>query len=226
MKSFSKNKFFHCFRPVVDIDAMLESKVAAHCSESWFMQHPKKQTVSKLIKAVILETILNKRARHQNRYSLDCFGGSKKNCSTHKKESKASQSSLSTLSTQSSSFSSPKVSQLKNMSTKEKHEKESSSGSTLLEKQTKFELYAICLVLISLVFTVFWGKLCGIFLTSMCLYFFCLWNSNSSCQKMLLSCPKIDVKGDYGMCAQSEISLYLLRQGAHLAVKETKQIHS
>jgi hypothetical protein len=37
---------------------MLESKVAAHCSESWFMQHPKKRTVSKLIKAVILETLL------------------------------------------------------------------------------------------------------------------------------------------------------------------------
>ncbi|GAU46568.1 hypothetical protein TSUD_272070 [Trifolium subterraneum] len=37
---------------------MLESKVAAHCSESWFMQHPKKRTISKLIKAVILETLL------------------------------------------------------------------------------------------------------------------------------------------------------------------------
>ncbi|CAJ2654957.1 unnamed protein product [Trifolium pratense] len=206
MKSFSKNKFFHCFRPVVDIDAMLESKVAAHCSESWFMQHPKKQTVSKLIKAVILETILNKRARHQNRYSLDCFGGSKKNCSTHKKESKASQSSLSTLSTQSSSFSSPKVSQLKNMSTKGKHEKESSSGSKLLEKQKKFEFYATCLVLISLVFTVFWGKIFGIILTSMCLYFFSLcWNSNYSCQKKLQNCPRYSKGSLWNVCS--------LRQG-------------
>jgi hypothetical protein len=58
MKSFSKNKLSLCFQPVVDIDAMLESKVAAHCSESWFMQHPKKRTVSKFIKAVILETLL------------------------------------------------------------------------------------------------------------------------------------------------------------------------
>ncbi|GAU46573.1 hypothetical protein TSUD_272120 [Trifolium subterraneum] len=46
-----------------------------------------------------------------------------------------------------------------------------------------------------------------------------------NCRKMLLNCPKIDVKGHYGMCAQSENSLYFLRQGAHLAVKETKQIH-
>jgi hypothetical protein len=58
MKSFSKNKLSLCFRPVVDIDAMLESKVAAHCSESWFMQHPKKRSVSKFIKALILETLL------------------------------------------------------------------------------------------------------------------------------------------------------------------------
>jgi hypothetical protein len=58
MKSFSKNKLSLCFQPVVDIDAMLESKVAAHCSESWFMQHPKKRSVSKFIKALILETLL------------------------------------------------------------------------------------------------------------------------------------------------------------------------
>ncbi|KAK2433458.1 hypothetical protein QL285_018723 [Trifolium repens] len=212
MKSFSKNKLSLCFRPVVDIDAMLESKVAAHCSESWFMQHPKKRSVSKFIKVLILETLLNRRARHQNRYGLDCFGGSTNNTSTRKKESKSSKSSLSTLSTQSSSSSSSKESQSKNMSTEGKQEKESIIGSILLEKQKKFEFYATCLVLISLIFTVFWGKIFGIILTSMCLYFFSLWNSNNSCQKMLLNCPKIDVKSHYGMCAQSENSVYFLRQ--------------
>ncbi|KAK2379862.1 hypothetical protein QL285_067615 [Trifolium repens] len=202
MKSFSKNKLSLCFRPVVDIDAMLESKVAAHCSESWFMQHPKKRSVSKFIKALILETLLNRRARHQNRYTLDCFGGSKNNCSTHKKESKSSKSSLSTLSTQSSSSSSSKVSQFQNMSTTGKHEKESSSGSTLLEKQKKFELYATCLVLISLVFTVFWGKIFGIILTSMCLYFFSVWNSNYSCQKKLLNCPRYSKGSLWNVCSK------------------------
>jgi hypothetical protein len=61
--------------------------------------------------------------------------------------------------------------------------KKTSHGSILLEKQKKFELYAIFLVFISLVFTVFWGKLYGIILISIFLYFFSLCNSNYRCQK-------------------------------------------
>ncbi|KAK2379859.1 hypothetical protein QL285_067613 [Trifolium repens] len=175
MKSFSKNKLSLCFRPVVDIDNMLESKVAAHRSAS----KPVSKFSKSWIKVLLLETILNKRAHHKTRYGLDCFGGSKNNYSTHKKETKPS---LSTLSTHSSSFSSSKVSPSKNISIKVEGKK-TSHGSTLLEKQKKFELYAIFLVFISLVFTVFWGKLYGIILTSIFLYFFSLCNSNYRCQK-------------------------------------------
>jgi hypothetical protein len=84
--------------------------------------------------------------------------------------------------------------------------KKTSHGSILLEKQKKFELYAIFLVFISLVFTVFWGKLYGIILISIFLYFFSLSNSNYSCQKNYYTyTPKMDVKGHYGKCAQSEV---------------------
>lgn len=122
----------------------------------------------------------NKRAR----YSLDYFGVSKNNYSTYKKVSKASQSSLPTLTSESSSSLSSKVSQSKNMSIKGR-QKEGSNEGSLIEKQKKFEFYAMCLVLISLAFTVFWGKLSGIIMTSIWLYFFSLWNSHYSCQKML-----------------------------------------
>ncbi|XP_058734839.1 uncharacterized protein LOC131606691 [Vicia villosa] len=209
-----KSKLFHCFRPVVDIDALLESKVTAHRSENKPKQHHKKRTVLKIIKAAVLETILNKRALHKYPYGLDCFGGLKNDYSRYKKESKASQSSLTNISSNSSSFSSPKVIlQSENMSSKGNHEKESSCGRALLEKQKKFELCAMCLVLISLIFTVFWGKLFGIILTSICLYLFSLFNSNYSCQKMFLNCKRhsivcsanIDVKSHYGKCAQREL---------------------
>lgn len=156
----------------------------------------------------------NTRALHEYRYGLGCFGGLKKNYSTFKKETKASRSSLSTLSSNSSSLSSPKVIlQSESLSTKVNHEKESSSGRVLLEKQNMFEFYAMCLVLISLIFTVFWGKLFGIILTSICLYFFSLLYSNYSCQKKFLKCKRysvvcsanIDVKGHYGKCAQRKL---------------------
>ena len=51
MRSFSKSKLSQCFRPVVDLDDMLECKVAAHHSKN-------KHTVLKVIKAMVLETIL------------------------------------------------------------------------------------------------------------------------------------------------------------------------
>jgi hypothetical protein len=54
MKSFSKNKLSLCFRPVVDIDNMLESKVAAHRSAS----KPVSKFSKSWIKVLLLETIL------------------------------------------------------------------------------------------------------------------------------------------------------------------------
>jgi hypothetical protein len=63
-------------------------------------------------------------------------------------------------------------------------------------------LYATCLVLISLVFTVFWGKLFGIILTSMCLYFFSVWNSNYSCKKKLLNCKRYSKGSLWNVCSK------------------------
>ncbi|XP_024630406.1 uncharacterized protein [Medicago truncatula] len=174
MRNFSKSKLSQWFRPVVDLHEILESKVVAHHSKN-------KHTVLKVIKAMVLETILNRRARHKTCYGFDCFGVSKNIYSTYKKVAKATESSLTAISSDSS-----KVSQSKIMSTKGKQEKDTCRGSTIIEKQKNFEFYAISLVLISLVFTVFFGKIFGIFLTSIWIFLFSLWNSNYICQKMLL----------------------------------------
>ncbi|KAJ1376715.1 hypothetical protein SESBI_49650 [Sesbania bispinosa] len=240
MRTFSKNKFLLCFRPVVDIDTMLDSKALANhsascrfpCkpvsekhemmkssenkhvffsqgsakfSESWIMQHPPKRTICKVIKAVVFETILNRRTRHKNRYNNNDSFGSKHNYSTTYKEIKSPQSPLST-----SSSSNPKVlSQSKNLS-KYNSTKERSHGG-LLEKQKKSEWYGIWLVLLSLALTVLCGKLFGIILTSIWLCFLPVWDSSYHCQKRLPSGPRerqslqSKYRGHYGSSALREL---------------------
>lgn len=213
MRSFSKNKFLLCFRPVVDIDCMIKSEVAPTCrfpriptsenhnamknseTKSVYFPHvSQKRRISRVIKAVFYETILNRRDHHKNRYIHDSFGPKYLTYG----ETKTLQSPLSTSSSShglaSPSSSSRTSSQPKNVSsyysTKEKR-KEGGHGGGPLEKQTKFECFGIYLILISLAFTVFWGKLFGIILTSTLLYFFAVWDSSSPCQKRFPSCPRL-----------------------------------
>ncbi|CAB4274324.1 unnamed protein product [Prunus armeniaca] len=94
-----KPKFLHCFRPVVDMDMVLESKgvrivekkenknknslstktmsLDRGCSvksENTKMPPPPNRTFSRAIKAVVFETILAKRARDRKGYRQDSFG--------------------------------------------------------------------------------------------------------------------------------------------------------
>ncbi|WVZ04284.1 hypothetical protein V8G54_025090 [Vigna mungo] len=212
MRSFSKNKFL-CFRPVVDIDCMLKSEVAPHRSSSpshfsrvptsekqqmvknskpksvYFHHVSPKRTISRVIKAAFYETILNKRDHHKNRYIHDSFGYKHKNLKYG--ERKTLQSPLSTSSSAcSSSHASSESTNVSNLySTKEKG-KEGGHGSPL-EKQKRFECYGIYLVLFSLAFTVFWGKLFGILLTSTLLYFLAVWDSSSPCKKRSPKIPRL-----------------------------------
>ncbi|CAJ1979018.1 unnamed protein product [Sphenostylis stenocarpa] len=207
MRSFTKNKFLLCFRPVVDIDCMLKSEVAPHRSSTtrfsrvptsekqqmvknsepksvYFHHVSPKRTISRVIKAVFYETILNRRDHHKNRYIHDSFGYKHKYLKYG--EAKTLQSPLSISSSASPCSSSHALSPSKNVSnhcsTKEKRK----GLGDPLEKQKKFECYGIYVVLLSLAFTVFWGKLFGILLTSTLLYFFAVWDSSSRCQKSFL----------------------------------------
>ncbi|TKY66917.1 hypothetical protein E2542_SST09808 [Spatholobus suberectus] len=179
----------------------------------YFHHASPKRTISRVVKAVFFETILNRRDHHKNRYIQDSFGYKPKYLTYA--ETKTLRSPLSTSSSHgsaSSSSSSHAPSQSKNVSnyhsTKEKRKDGGLGGP--LEKQKKFECYGIYLVLISLVFTVFWGKLFGIILTSTWLYFFAVWDSSSPCQKRLPSCPRVRQslqgkdRGHYGKHARRE----------------------
>ncbi|WJX73931.1 hypothetical protein P8452_57653 [Trifolium repens] len=111
MKNVSRNKFLTCFRPTVDFDSMLESESVIDpsinrrkherqnsTSNSMFLDqncskliqdqvvgHPPKQTLAKVIKAVVFQTILNT-IHKKNRYSQSCFG-SKRSYSLHTRSS-------------------------------------------------------------------------------------------------------------------------------------------
>ncbi|KAK7257491.1 hypothetical protein RIF29_31510 [Crotalaria pallida] len=204
MRNVSRSKFLVCFRPVVDIDDMLESRVVnkhekkkssdtkslffkqvpSKISESWIMQEPPKRTLSRVIKAVVFQTMLKRRTRHKNRPSHDSFE------SKHSYDSEDSQSLSSSSPSHSlaSSCSSPSESKspTKHYSTKEKQNESDYEG--LVNKQKNFECNGIYLILLSLAFTVFFGKLFGIMLTSMLLYLFSLWNKSYCYRKKLPSC--------------------------------------
>lgn len=76
MKSVSKNKFLTCFRPVVDFDTNVAYPSTNRCKhdrasssmfsdgsgsrliETHVVDHPPKQTLAKVIKAMVFQTIL------------------------------------------------------------------------------------------------------------------------------------------------------------------------
>ncbi|CAL0333896.1 unnamed protein product [Lupinus luteus] len=216
MRNVSRSKFLLCFRPVVDIDDVLKSKEAnkheikkssdtkseffhqksTKISESWIMQHPPKRTLSRVIKAVVFQTMLKTKTRSKNRYPRDSFG------SEHSCVSEDSQSVLSSPSS-SSSIPSESKSLTKHYSTKEKQKESNHEG--LVKKQKKFECNGIYLILISLTFTVFCGKLFGIILTLMWLYLFSLLSSSYGYKKKLQSCVEAKDRCQFGRSALREL---------------------
>ncbi|CAI8592670.1 unnamed protein product [Vicia faba] len=196
MKSVSKNKFLTCFRPV-DFDTMLDESEdvnitypstnrrkhetqnpASSLIQNQVVDHPPKQTLAKVIKAVVFQTILNTRAHKKKRYSQNCFG-SKRNYSLHTRTSSSSfktnieeiKGIESSLSSSSSSPCSP-VSESKSLS---------KSNECQLEKKQRFQCLGIyMMILISLVVTIFCGKFNVIILTLMFFCCFSLWNTSSN----------------------------------------------
>ncbi|RYR68934.1 hypothetical protein HN873_007535 [Arachis hypogaea] len=196
MRNLSKlNKMFLCFRPVLDIDdaikpenkTLLFPKGSSKFSQGLrIMQQPPKKTIIR-----VFQTILNRRAsQKKNRYNriTDSFGA------------------LETKSFLKSPLSSRPSTPQATRSSSPLESKQEQKRTTQVKKQTKFESYGIYLILMSLLFTVIWGKLVGIILTSMWLYLIItLCNSPSyyCSQKRLQRCSYptgIDHRGNYGKC--------------------------
>ncbi|XP_015936031.1 uncharacterized protein LOC127744171 isoform X2 [Arachis duranensis] len=174
-KKGSKNKFFTCIRPVVDIDSMLEPKttivdrsssrrfscipaVSEKHEEDWInvtQSNPPKRKLAK-----------NKRAQHKNH-----FGSSKGCFPVYSSSSSSPSSSMDTKTKKALELYSP-VSKSKDTS---KHVNPNNRDHQLLESYKTFRcIIGVLLFLISLSITIIWGKFKGIVLTSIWLYFISL----------------------------------------------------
>ncbi|KAK6241609.1 hypothetical protein SCA6_006998 [Theobroma cacao] len=230
MKNVSRNKFLLCFRPVVDMDVMLESKAVvvdrsqnqastyvgvknkedikpsmtkssvSDTENSIVILRPGKKTFSQVIKAVVFEIILVKRVLdrkviHQGSYSskhsfplssrdklLDASLGKSVNKVLAGKENRdtiSKSNSASSVSSCSSSSSSSSPNSTQNQKRQKLQNKNTYSNHRESEMNPKHEQIdrgsssnsAIFLLLASLAVTIFWGKICAIFFTSMWLYF-------------------------------------------------------
>ncbi|ESW21914.1 hypothetical protein PHAVU_005G110200 [Phaseolus vulgaris] len=142
--------------------------------------HPPKPSFSKVIKAMLIETVLNTRARKKNLNSQTCFGSKRgywpytESSSTGDEKQVFVDSKIQKIikppewSPTISSSNSP-VSESKKISEFDKEQE---------QKQKKFQCVGIYWVFVSLVVTVFWGKINVIIWTSLLLCFFSLWNAS------------------------------------------------
>ncbi|KAJ0053298.1 hypothetical protein Pint_02136 [Pistacia integerrima] len=221
MKNVSRNKFLLCFRPVVDMDLVLETEggtdrsrknqtlkyIAAEnnysasednqsskiSKNSMVIRHPSQRTFSKVIKAVLFETILAKRVHDGKNLSQDSFKSSSGRSFSRQRsgddksvnransvdtlnfqEIKTNQVLFSQLSIGSSSSSCSTSTSL----SEPKRQNQNSNNNSLVKRRKKDYMgsssslnYAIILLLLSLSFTILWGRLCAILFTSIWLYF-------------------------------------------------------
>ncbi|TKY48802.1 hypothetical protein E2542_SST26224 [Spatholobus suberectus] len=211
MRNVSKNRFLTCFRPVVDIDAMLESRAVVdhdrsssrrfacipvadkhdtknstskatfsdqELTQNWVVPHPPKRKFSKVIRAVVFETVLNTRVR--NGYGQSCYG-SKRGYSAYAESSSAGDEKQALVVTNFQEIKAPEwsssISSSNSPVSESKNISKSESTKDQLEKQ-KFHCVGIYWILISLAVTVFWGKINVIILTSLLSCFFSLWNAS------------------------------------------------
>ncbi|XP_029128839.1 uncharacterized protein LOC114916392 [Cajanus cajan] len=210
MPNASKNnRFLTCFRPVVDIDSMLESRAVADRTSSQrftcipvsykhdtknsptkptfsdqdmpqssvvLLPHPPKRTFSKVIKAVVFQTVLNTRVRNKNLHgqTQNCIG-SKSGYSTCDEKKAFVVTNVQEIKAPEWS---PTVSSSNNSSVSEsKNKSKSESTKEQVLKQKKFHCGGIYWILVSLAITAFWGKINVIILTSLLLCFLWVWNA-------------------------------------------------
>ncbi|XP_050384068.1 uncharacterized protein LOC126800704 [Argentina anserina] len=220
MKNASRSKFLLCFRPVVDMEMVVESKgvvvdrptrrartkpientkvertkvvevreeeeevevkapltktmsldrqcsmISSQCSKVPRSRH--NRTFSRVIKAVVFETILAKKVRDGRAFRQDSFGSKRRGSSlslesdelmTTPSETNARQVRVSSSSNPDSAKQSPK-----NQEDSVRKLKKNEKGSCELHS-------GIYLLLISLGITVFWGRVLAILFTSIWLYF-------------------------------------------------------
>ncbi|KAK4255416.1 hypothetical protein QN277_008419 [Acacia crassicarpa] len=192
--SSKNNKFFLCFRPVVDLDAMLDSPVLSHRSSATASHHdeihnphnslPPKRKLSRVLKAMVLETLLNRRARRKNRSRRDSYESDSSYSTTYTEETSStgdersicSQTSVDISSIQEInpearfSSSESKFLSKSNSCPLETKPRKRNRRDPLEKKPNNLDCSGIYMLLLILILTVFCGKILGIMLTSICIY--------------------------------------------------------
>ncbi|XP_059452155.1 uncharacterized protein At5g23160-like [Corylus avellana] len=204
MKNVSRSKFLLCFRPVVDnMEAVLEPEgvgggggdrpagiqglpcisVVGNKEETKKMLTPKRN-LSRVIKAVMFETLLSKRLRDRKQSlsvkperSHDLFDEKSVNrasVDTNIDQEITTSSGLS----HSSSFRSSSVNSTGSLPDTTKQDCSiNPQVQAVVEKPKKVEMgcsgfnSGIHLLVISLIITILWGRLCAILFASICAYF-------------------------------------------------------
>nr|XP_023889532.1 uncharacterized protein LOC112001590 [Quercus suber] len=195
MKSVSRNKFLLCFRPVVDMEGVLQAKslvdssasqglpfISVENKEETKVSMSPKRTFSRVVKAVMFGTILNKRVRDRKGCHQDSYQ-SKRGLSMNYERNRASVDNTNSALSHSSSYASSDSSSCSGSISESKNSsviiKETcSKNQELEEKPEKVDMLGcssfnsgIYLLLISLIITILLGKLCAIIFTSILVYF-------------------------------------------------------
>ncbi|KAF7805854.1 uncharacterized protein G2W53_038015 [Senna tora] len=176
MKNVSKNKLFLCFRPV---HVMLDSTVAHNKISHNSM--PPKRRFSRLIKAMLFETILNRRSRRNNRYRRDsCGSDSSYSTSTSTEETSSTCDDKSIWTQTSLSLDIQEIIPQSHFSSSQQSKSYPKHTNTSPPHPLKkMDYSAIYFFLLILTLTVLWGKILGIIFTSICLYSYSIWNARN-----------------------------------------------
>ncbi|XP_050245978.1 uncharacterized protein LOC126693979 [Quercus robur] len=195
MKSVSRNRFLLCFRPVVDMEGVLQAKslvdssasqglpfISVENKEETKVSMSPKPTFSRVVKAVMFGTILNKRVRDRKRCHQDSYQ-SKRGLSMNYDRNRASVDNTNSGLSHSSSYASSDSSSCSGSISESKNSsiitnETCSKNQELEEKPEKVDMLdcssfnsGIYLLVISLIITILLGKLCAIIFTSILVYF-------------------------------------------------------
>ncbi|KAG2717165.1 hypothetical protein I3760_03G160600 [Carya illinoinensis] len=221
MKNVSRNRFLLCFRPVVDMEVVLESKGVVDRSGSQGFPYmsvenkegiketlTRKRTFSRVLRAVMFEAISTMKARNRKSNSQDSCQSSlslsvrSHDSSDDKSVNPASvdadtdpevrtDSGLSHSSSSGSSSCSESISEKKNSPR---------SLSGFEKKPEKVKMCCsgvhsgICLLVLSLMITILWGRLCAIVFTSIWVYSVPRRHVGFGREERVIKLPKIETR--------------------------------
>ncbi|KAF5481171.1 hypothetical protein F2P56_001844 [Juglans regia] len=185
MKNVSRNRFLLCFRPVVDMEVVLESKgvvdrsgiqgfpyIRVENKEGIKETLTRKRTFSRVLRDVMFEAISTKKAHDRKSFSQDSCQSSRR-LSVRSHDS-SDDKSVNPVSVDTDTDQEVRTNSGLSHSSSPVNSPRSLSGFEKKPEKVKMccsSLHSgICLLVISLMITILWGRLCAIVFTSIWVY--------------------------------------------------------